>query len=310
MMHIEKNVCAALFRTFTNCKGSKADSVSVQKAFEEMNMRPDLHAKEDGFDAKGNVKWKYKAAPWRWTVEEYDSIIEIIKKIRTPTGYGSSFLYKFSEKRQIVGMKTHDYHNLLHDILPIAIRGTLDKDIRSIVYRLGELFRWLCAKEINKSEIPTKREEATELLCDMEYHLPPSIWDIQFHLIQHLVDEVQLCGPVSSRWMYFVERYMKELKSFVRNRARPEASIAEGYLCLEGMSYINEYMLRLYKNAPKLWKSQENVRDSGVVLPKAKTIENLNPVLREQIHRFYLNNAPQLQKWRDRYVSSFSFFTC
>jgi hypothetical protein len=79
---------------------------------------------------------------------------------------------------------------------------------------------------------------------------------------------------------------------------------------LEGMSYINEYMLRLYKNAPKLWKSQENVRDSGVVLPKAKTIENLNPVLREQIHRFYLNNAPQLQKWRDRYVSSFSFFTC
>jgi hypothetical protein len=216
-MHIEKNVCAALFRTFTKCKGSKADCVGVRKAFEEMKMRPDLHAKEDGLDGKGNIKWKYKPAPWRWTVAEYDSIINIIKKVRTPTGYGSSYLYKFSKKRQIVGMKTHDYHNLLHDVLPIAIRGTLNSDIRSIIYRLGELFRWLCGKEINKLEIPKKREEATELLCYMEVHLPPSIWDIQFHLIHHLVDDVELCGPVSSRWMYFVERYMKELCFILMN---------------------------------------------------------------------------------------------
>jgi hypothetical protein len=79
-------------------------------------------------------------------VEEYDTIIDIIKHIQIPTGYESSFLYKFTEKRQIVGMKTHDYHNLLHDILPIAIGGTLDKDIGSIIYRLGDLFRWLCGQ--------------------------------------------------------------------------------------------------------------------------------------------------------------------
>jgi hypothetical protein len=129
---------------------------------------------------------------------------------------------------------------------------------------------------------PKKGEDATVLLCGIEYHLPPNIWDIQFHLIQHLVDEVELCGPVSCRWMYIVERYMEELKSFVRNRARPEASIAEGYLCSKGMSYINKYMLHLYKKAPRLWKLGEDMRESRVVLPKAKTIETLKHVLREQ----------------------------
>jgi hypothetical protein len=33
----------------------------------------------DKFGAKGNVNWKYKAIPWRWTMEDYDSIIGIIK---------------------------------------------------------------------------------------------------------------------------------------------------------------------------------------------------------------------------------------
>jgi hypothetical protein len=89
----------------------------------------------------------------------------------------------------------------------------------------------------------------------MEVHLPPSIWDIQFYLIQYLVDKIELRGPVSNRWMYFIEKYMKELKSFVQNRASPKASIVEGYLCSEAMFYINEYMMRLYKKAPKLWKS-------------------------------------------------------
>jgi hypothetical protein len=72
-----------------------------------------------------------------WTTEEWDEIIEDLSNIRTPTGYGSSLRYKFND-RKLVGFKTHDYHNILHNILPIAVRGTLTADIRDIVYRLGK----------------------------------------------------------------------------------------------------------------------------------------------------------------------------
>jgi hypothetical protein len=48
------------------------------------------------------------------------------------------------------------------------------------------------------------------------------------HLLYHLVDEVELCEPISIRWMYQVERYMKTLKTYMRNMARPKGSMAKG----------------------------------------------------------------------------------
>jgi hypothetical protein len=41
-----------------------------------------------------------------------------------------------------------------------------------------------------------------------------------------------------------VERYMKTLKGYVRNMARPKASMAEGYVKDECIGFIIEYLQR------------------------------------------------------------------
>jgi hypothetical protein len=64
----------------------------------------------------------------------------------------------------------------------------------------------------------------------MEQHLPPSFFDIMSHLIVHLVKEVELAGPISYKWMYYLKRYMKDLKGWMRQKARPEGSMAKGYI--------------------------------------------------------------------------------
>jgi hypothetical protein len=51
---------------------------------------------------------------------------------------------------------------------------------------------------------------------------------------------------VTTRWIYHVERYMKTLKSYVRNMARLEASMAEMYVKDECIGFITEYMQRFY----------------------------------------------------------------
>jgi hypothetical protein len=129
-MHIEKNICAALVKTFSNCKGTKADGLPVREAMKELNWvgMQRFWPEEDG---------TYADLAWVWSTEEWDRIIHIISNIQTPTGYGASFCYKFNN-RKLVGFKTHDYHNLLHDILPIVVRGTLTPAIRDIVYRIGQ----------------------------------------------------------------------------------------------------------------------------------------------------------------------------
>ena len=62
------------------------------------------------------------------------------------------------------------------------------------------------------------------------------------HLTVHLNKEARLCGPVHFRWMYPFERYMKTLKDYVRNCARPEGCIAENYLAEESMRFFGHFL--------------------------------------------------------------------
>ncbi|KAL4365744.1 hypothetical protein AHAS_Ahas07G0136700 [Arachis hypogaea] len=62
------------------------------------------------------------------------------------------------------------------------------------------------------------------------------------HLPIHLANEVRLGGPVQFRWMYPLERHMCTLKSYVRNRSRPEGSFVEAYLVDECLTFCSLYL--------------------------------------------------------------------
>ncbi len=57
------------------------------------------------------------------------------------------------------------------------------------------------------------------------------------HLIIHLVNELELCGVVGARWCYPMEIYLLVLKRYVRNKARPEAYMASGYMYDEVLGF-------------------------------------------------------------------------
>eukprot|EP00249_Psilotum_nudum_P001266 c13644_g1_i1 orf=68-310(+) len=79
-------------------------------------------------------------------------------------------------------------------------------------------------KEIPIASIDKARVESIEVVCLLEKHFPSSIMTIQPHLLVHIVDEVAIAGTIHGRWMFYLERFMKTLKDFVRQRARPEGS--------------------------------------------------------------------------------------
>ena len=85
-------------------------------------------------------------------------------------------------------------------------------------------------KEIDKSSLSNARTMVVEAICLIEEAFPRSILTIHLHMVVHLIDEIALCGVVHSRWMFFLERFLKTLKGFVRQRARPKGSMAEGWL--------------------------------------------------------------------------------
>jgi hypothetical protein len=159
--------------------------------------------------------------------KEKDIFCRALKEAKLPYGCASNIAWcACSSERKVSGYKSHDAHILLHYLLQVAVIKSLPKHVAVHLIRLGAFFRSLCSKVIMPQELGRLQLEITEILCELEKIFLPAVFDIMVHLLIHLVNEVRFGGPVQYRWMYFMERYLCKLKSYVRNKNRPEGSIA------------------------------------------------------------------------------------
>jgi len=139
-------------------------------------------------------------------------------------------------------MKCHDCHVFLHRFLPLSIRGVLRKEVCEALIELSYFFREICSKTLSLDTLHLLEKSIVLTLCKLEKIFPPSFFDIRVHLPIHLVDEAKIGGPVQYRWMYSIERYLRRLKSYVRNKARPEGCIAEAYIAQECVHFCSRYL--------------------------------------------------------------------
>ena len=123
-------------------------------------------------------------------------------------------------------MKCHDCHVFLHRYLPLALRSLLRKEVSEALIELSAYLRELCVKTIDVENLDRLEQSIPLTLCKLEKIFPPSFFYIMVHLTIHLASEAKLAGPVQFRWMYPVERFLRKLKSYVKNKACPEGSIA------------------------------------------------------------------------------------
>jgi hypothetical protein len=140
------------------------------------------------------------------------------------------------------GFKSHDYNVLMHQILPLALRGLLDHGPWMAIIRISKVFRRICNKVWNPFEIESLWLNILVSLALLEMYFPPLFFDIMTHLLYHLLDELDVCGLVATRWIYPIERYMKTLKLYVHNTTWLEASMAKVYIQNECLGFIIEYL--------------------------------------------------------------------
>ena len=202
-----------------------------------------------------------------------------LDNLKVPEGYCSNFGNLVSvEELKLHGLKSHEYHALMQQLFPVAIRSVLPKHVRYAITRLCFFFNLLCAKVVDVSKLNDLQQDIVVTLCLLEKYFPPSIFDIMLHLIVHLVREVRLCGPVYMRWMYPFERYMKVLKGYVRNRNHPEGCIAECDIAEEALEFCTEYLSGI--DAFGIPSSMKDEWKYGKPLPggRAMTINEYNLV--------------------------------
>jgi hypothetical protein len=183
-------------------------------------------------------------------------------------------------------------------ILPLAVRNVLNPDVRQAIVKTCRVFRKLCAKHIDSREEQQLLDDATEALCMLEKEFPPTFLDIMTHLMVHLVEELFICGPVHTRWMYPMERYMKTLKDFVRTHARPEGSMAEGYAMEETLGYCTEYLTRFEPTSKRVWDDKEDPIMNDEIVQGGGLQRTLGEDERVWAHEFVVNNSAHLESWK------------
>ena len=256
VMHIERNVSDNILR---HLFGEK-DTLATRQDMVEAGKMAHLHLQP----GPGGNYIKPKA-PYVFTEEERSTFLRLVSNTKVPTGYSSTLTKHIGETR-LGGLKSHDHHVLIEQILPAAVRTLLSRGVRETVIRVGNLFQRICAKTVRVDSIPELRTYAAETLCLLEIHFPPGFFDIMTHLVIHLVDELEICGPVHSRWCYSIERYLGVLTKFVRDTSKPEAGMATGYMIEESLGFCTEYFSLYPHTRRRMWDPEEEMRDNGEVL--------------------------------------------
>jgi hypothetical protein len=112
--------------------------------------------------------------------------------------------------------------------LAIAIRAIKLMRIKVLITRLCYFFNTVSQKVIDHKELDDLKACMIKTMCILEMCFPP-FFDMQEHLMIHLVDQILTLGPLYLRSMFSYERFLAVLKAYVRNRAHPKGSIMEGY---------------------------------------------------------------------------------
>ena len=127
-------------------------------------------------------------------------------------------------EKKFQNLKSHDCHVIMTQLLPVALRGLLPKNVRLAIVKLCSFLNAISQKVIDPEILPR-----VQCLVSFELVFPPSFFNIMTHVLVHLVEEISILGPVFLHNMFPFERFMGVLKKYVRNRARPEGSISMGH---------------------------------------------------------------------------------
>ncbi|KAJ9538028.1 hypothetical protein OSB04_030761 [Centaurea solstitialis] len=232
--------------------------------------------------------------------------------VKLPDGFGSNFKQKVIDNdSNITGLKSHDCYIMMQRLLPVGVRGYLDANISAPIIELCSFFKQVYARSLVVDDMRKAENQLVKILCNMELIFPPAFFDIMIHLVLHLPEEAILGGPVYMRWMYPFERYMKKLKNYVRNKAKPEGSIAEGYIADEALTFCSMYFegVQTRFNRPDrnedvvVPRRQLSVFESQCRATSKKTIISLGEEVCKTIEWFVLNNCHEIDVYKEEFKS-------
>jgi hypothetical protein len=81
-------------------------------------------------------------------MKEKKKFIQIIQTLKTLTHYVFLFNKRIKD-HDLKGMKSHDYHIMMQEILPLYMWHLMTKECKMVIIHLCWVFKRLCAKVVD-----------------------------------------------------------------------------------------------------------------------------------------------------------------
>ncbi|KAI5317354.1 hypothetical protein L3X38_037061 [Prunus dulcis] len=124
-MHIEKNDCDSIIGTLLEIPGKNNDGIAAQLDLLNMGVKTDLQPEY------GERRICLPLGPCNLSRAEKRAVCNYFYGMKVPEGYCSNIKNLVSLKdSRLLGLKSHDCHTLMQQLLPASIRSVLEKPAR------------------------------------------------------------------------------------------------------------------------------------------------------------------------------------
>jgi hypothetical protein len=134
-------------------------------------------------------------ASYALTKEEKEIFFEVLSSIKVSSGFASNI--NMTEKK-FQNLKSHDCHAIMTQLLPVALRGLLPKNVCVPIVKLCAFLNAISQKVINPDILSRLQKDVAQCLVSFELVFPPSFFSIMTHLLFHLVERL----PFSVLYFY------------------------------------------------------------------------------------------------------------
>jgi len=91
--------------------------------------------------------------------------------------------------------------------------------------------------------------------------------------------------------MYPIEQYLKILKGFVQNKARPKGSMVKGYALEEALGFCTKYIQGFTTTKERVWDDKEDPNMIDEMFEGNGRLQIMIANLRNMAHSFVLQNV-------------------
>ena len=140
-VHCEKNICKNMLKTIWG----HCDTLKARLDLQEARIRPHLHP----LPSRNPISRVPPVAPYVLSKEEKLKFLDIICNLKTPTNYVGQIAKCIAVDGDLRGLKSHDYHVLMQQLLPLGLRTLVDKKTQVAIMRLSRVFVRLCVKSVD-----------------------------------------------------------------------------------------------------------------------------------------------------------------